>query len=108
MAERDDEAGDVPSLARAAQAAEQELERFEGLVAALRKIELGSEKSIVRAGKTLSEAVGAQERIAQVLSPLAQAFAHAQTREQVAANQLHACAEEIQKRSALFASLLEG
>jgi len=106
MTERDD--AKWVSLAEAARAAEEELELFERLVASVRKIELTSEKSILRAGKALSEAVATQARIAQVLAPLARAFSQAQQRELSAAEQLQACAEQIHKRTELFASLMEG
>jgi hypothetical protein len=106
MTERDD--AKWVSLAEAARAAEEELELFERLVASVRKIELTSEKSILRAGKALSEAVATQARIAQVLAPLARAFSQAQQRELSAAEQLQACAEQIHQRTELFASLMEG
>jgi hypothetical protein len=106
MSERED--AKWVSLAEAARAAEEELELFERLVASVRKIELTSEKSILRAGKALSEAVATQARIAQVLAPLARAFSQAQQRELSAAEQLQACAEQIHQRTELFASLMEG
>ena len=106
MTERDD--AKWGSLAEAARAAEEELEQFEGLVAAVRKIDLNSEKSILRAGKALGEAIAVQARIAQALAPLAQAFTQAQQRELSAAEQLQACAEQIHERTELFASLMEG
>lgn len=96
------------SLAEAARAAEDELERFEALVASIRKIDLNSEKSILHAGKVLSEAVSVQARIAEVLSPLARAFSRAQQRELAAAEHLQACAERIHERTEMFASLMEG
>ena len=106
MTEQDD--AKWVSLAEAARAAEEELELFERLVASVRKIELTSEKSILRAGKALSEAVATQARIAKVLAPLARAFSQAQQRELSAAEQLQACAEQIHQRTELFASLMEG
>lgn len=106
MTERDD--AKWVSLAEAARAAEEELELFERLVASVRNIELTSEKSILRAGKALSEAVATQARIAQVLAPLARAFSQAQQRELSAAEQLQACAEQIHQRTELFGSLMEG
>lgn len=96
------------SLAEAARAAEEALERFEALVTSVRKIDLNSEKSILHAGKMLSEAVAVQARIAEVLSPLARAFSQAQQRELAAAQHLQACAERIHERTELFASLMEG
>jgi hypothetical protein len=95
------------SLAQAALAAQEELERFEALVATVRKIELNSEKSIVRAAKALGDAVAVQARIAEVLAPLAQAFSQAQQRELAAAEQLQESAVEIHRRTELLTTLTE-
>jgi len=106
VTERDDDKW--VSLAEAARAAEEELERFEALVATVRKIELNSGKSIARAAKALGEAVAVQARIAGALAPLARAFSQAQQRELAAAEHLQASAVQIHERSELLTTLMEG
>jgi hypothetical protein len=106
MTDRDDT--EPASLTDAARAAQEELERFEALVASVRKIELTSEKSIIRASKVLADAVAVQARIAEALAPLARAFSRAQQRELGAAEALQACAVLIHERTELLTSLMEG
>ncbi|HEY3234104.1 MAG TPA: hypothetical protein VGJ84_05280 [Polyangiaceae bacterium] len=97
-----------PNLGAAAADMESEIERFEGLTSALSKIELNSEKSLLRASRTLNEAMAAHQRIADRLPALAAAFAATQKRQQQAAELLQSCAEQLQKRTATFASLAKG
>jgi hypothetical protein len=106
VTERDDP--ERVSLADAARAAQEELERFEALVASVCKIDLNSEKSILRAAKALGDAVAVQARIAEVLAPLARAFSQAQQRELSAAEDLQACAVRIHERTELIQALMQG
>ncbi len=98
----------APTLSDAAAAAESEIASFEALTASLRKIELTSEKGLLKATRKLNEAIAAQGRIAGCLPALLAAFSAAQRREQAAAELLEACAQQIQKRTAAVAALMQG
>jgi ABC-type transporter Mla subunit MlaD len=89
---------DVPELVRAAQALEDDLERFEDSSKAVRKIHLDSEKHLARAQKELADALTLPERLADHLRAVASALAGMQARQQASLDSLAGVAADIERR----------
>lgn len=92
-------------LAAAAAALEEELLAFESLAATMKKMPLGSKKQLERAGRTLHEAAGFEERIAVRLRALVEAINAASRRQQESAAAIVARAQEIEARNAEYTEL---
>lgn len=93
-------------LTTSARALERELQRFEELVTAARRIPLDRQKSVERAAKATTEAAGAQERVDAAIGALSRVIAALHARHQESAVALQARGEEIQARGAQLAALL--
>jgi hypothetical protein len=88
----------APELVRAAQALEDDLERFEESSKAVRKIRLDSEKHLARAQKELRDALEIPERLADHLRAVASALGGMQARQQASLDSLAGVAADIEQR----------
>jgi predicted nucleic acid-binding Zn-ribbon protein len=97
----------VPSeLMQAAQAFDDELDRFSRLAEAARRGPLNSQKSLERAARTFQEVGEAEKRLAGVAQTLVVALGAARERQENEANALQARAREIEQRTEVAAELL--
>lgn len=94
-------------LAAAAEALEQELQRFEELTVAARRVPLSSQKNLDRAARATRDAAENQEKVAVHLQALVAAITAARDRHQASAEAITARAQEIRERSAALDALAQ-
>lgn len=96
------------SISEAATEVEVELDRFEQLAQSLARLEINSEKSLARAGRSLAEALDCHARIVERLTALGAAMIGAQERQQRVTRSIEESAGRVQRRSAEFGDLVTG
>lgn len=97
----------VPSLLmQAAQAFDDELDRFSRLAEAARRGPLNSQKNLERAARVFQEVGEAEKRLGVVAQTLVSALTVARERQEAEANALQARAREIEERTEVAAELL--
>jgi len=95
------------TLAAAAAALENELERYDETVTELQKLPLTSDKTLQRARKVLEQCAGHQEKLAVLLPAFAQAMQQAQLRQQQCMDATAQGTEKIRTRFEGRMALLE-
>lgn len=98
---------DKPELVETAEALEDELVRFEGIVAESLRAGLESQKALERAAELLKAVVAADQRISDRVNALVSAVHHARARREERATVVSARAKEIEARSLVFGKLME-
>ena len=93
-------------LTTAAQALEEELQRFEALAEALKKAPLDSQKNLERAAKSLHDVATLDERLSARVQTLVLAITSARERQQQQAQEVEARALALQSRTGLYQDLL--
>jgi myosin heavy subunit len=94
-------------LARAAAAFDAELRRYDELVAQASKIRLDSEKNLERAAKVINDAGAVQQRIVESVQVLSAAIQAASQRQIRTAEIMSERADEVRRRTEVFAGLMQ-
>jgi hypothetical protein len=98
---------EVPELVQTAQALEDDLVRFEGIVAEALRAGLESQKALERAAELLKAVVAADQRISESVNALVAAVHRARQRREERAQVVAARAQEIEARSNIYGKLME-
>ncbi len=97
----------VSELVQAAERLEDELGRFEGIVAETMRADLGSQKALERAAQMLKSVVAAEERVAESVNVLVAAVGRARGRHSERAQAIEQHALEIKARGEIYGKLME-
>lgn len=98
---------ETPELVVTAQALEDEIARFEGVVAEALRAGLDSQKALERAAELLKAVVAADQRITDRVNALVSAVHRARERREERAKVVAARAQEIEARSNVYGKLME-
>jgi len=98
---------ELRGIAQAAEVLDAELDRYETLVAGMRRERLNSEKNLRRAAQVLGELQESEARLATHLQVLVEAITAARERQHTHADIVRARADEIARRSTRLVDLLQ-
>lgn len=99
--------GQKSDLVLAAEALDDELQKFERASSEAAKTPLDSRKNIARTAEALKEVVTSDERLRERVATLVAAISAARERQQALAEKVHERALELQGRTEILAELLE-
>ena len=85
---------------------EEELQRYEKLAAEVGRMAIGSEKTLARAARAVTEAAECQQRILERIGALSEAMGHTRTRQEAAVTRMAEAARHVGERATMFQTLL--
>lgn len=104
---RSNDPGARSDLAQAAAAFDAELRHYDELTAQATKIRLNSEKNLERAAKVINDAGAVQQRIVESVQTLSAAIQSASQRQIQTAEMMSERADEVRRRTEVFAGLMQ-
>ena len=93
-------------LVEAAVSLEEELQRYEKLAVEVGRMTIGSEKTLARAARAVTEAAECQQRIFDRVGALSEAMGQTRTRQEAAVTKMAEGARHVGERASLFQTLI--